>query len=244
MAMSEDTHIFNGGGTMGRLCCYIAIAALVVASALSTDRVMADPCLVVYPSGPCIYHYDINEYYTVGPGHPYYDPGYDRGGEVLLEINTDSIDESIYQAPGLNGFEISTDNREGYFFFGTDFDLILDGFSNSPVTYENILLVFDDFFPSGCYASEITVDGMPATGGTYAVGDLVVSTPTESGNNYSDTETFQIHWRGCLGVHIWAFADDNYNGVHDGEECFTAFSHDLEVPAESSSWGAMKSILE
>ena len=171
---------------------YRFLAALLFLCIAST--VSADPCLVVYPSGPCVYHYDINEYYTVGPGHPYYDAEYDRGGFVLLELGSNEIDWSIYQAPMLEGFSPSSDGNDGYFFIGTDHELIIDGFSNVPMTFANILVVFDDFLPAGCMA-EITVNGMPIAGNVYSLGDLAVSTPTPDGNNYSDTMTIEVDWR-------------------------------------------------
>lgn len=43
---------------------------------------------------------------------------------------------------------------------------------------------------------------------------------------------------------IWAYADENYNGAHDGGECFTAFSHDTAVPTERSTWEAIKTLFE
>ena len=160
-----------------RLSVFIAAILVCFASGV----VNADPCLVVYPDSPCVYHYDINEYYTVGPGDPLYDPMYDRGGQVLIDINWDTIGYSVYQAPNLVGFTPSTDENEGYFFLEKDFTLIIDGFSNVPTTYVNILLMFDDVVPEGCMPA-ITVDGMPVTDGVYYVGDLEVSTPTPSGD--------------------------------------------------------------
>ncbi len=220
---------------------FLVLIAVSLPLLAASGALMADPCLVVYPDAPCVYHYDPAEYYTVGPGDPFYDAMYDRGGLVLLELGSNEIDYSIYQAPGLAGFEMSTDGNDGYFFVGTAFTLILDGFSNMPVTYVNILLMFDRTVPMGC-EPQIKVNGMPITGDSYNVGDLVVSTPTPDGNNYSDTRTFEIDWRGCYGVHIWAFSDENYNGIHDGGECFTAYSHDLTVPVEDATWGAIKEL--
>ncbi|MDD3643771.1 MAG: hypothetical protein PHQ19_09955, partial [Candidatus Krumholzibacteria bacterium] len=78
--------------------CILTLAVLVPSSLL------ADPCLVVYPSGPCVYCFDPTEYYTVGPGDPLYDPAFDRGGLVLLETGTGEIDWSIYQAPDIVRF--------------------------------------------------------------------------------------------------------------------------------------------
>ena len=203
----------------------------------------ADPCLVVYSDGPCTYHFDPAEYYTVGPGDPLYNPLYDRGGQVLLEVGSNDIDLSIYQAPNLVGFVPSTGGNDGYFIGDTDFTLILDGFSNNPMTYVNILVKFDKTVPTGC-VPEIFINGVRVTGMTYNAGDLVVSTPTPYGNNYSDVKTFYLSWRGCYGVHVWAFSDENYNGMKDGGECFTAFSHDLMIPVQGSTWGAIKALYE
>ncbi|MDD3643326.1 MAG: hypothetical protein PHQ19_07695 [Candidatus Krumholzibacteria bacterium] len=217
------------------------LVGMVCAVLVVSTGIFADPCLVVYPDCGCVYRYDVTEYYTVGPGDTLYDPLYDRGGLVLLETGTNEIDMSIYQAPMLQGFEPSVDGNEGYIFVDTDFDLIIDGFNYAPTTYLNVLLVFDRFVPEGC-VPEITVNGMPLAGFVYPVGDLVVSTPTPDGNNYSDTVTLAVSWRGCYGLHMWAFSDENYNGALDGGECFTAYSHDSMVPAEDSSWGAVKSL--
>jgi hypothetical protein len=224
-------------GKLSRLIVFIAASFVVLGIAGAAN---ADPCLVIYPDVPCVYHYDINEYYTVGPGHPLYDPMYDRGGEVLIDINWDTIGYSVYQAPNLVGFTPSTDEKEGYFFLDKDFTLIIDGFSNVPTTYVNILLKFDNVVPEGCVPT-ITIDGNPVTGDTYLVGDLVVSTPTPTGE-YSDTIELMVSWSGCYGLHFWAFSDENYNGILDGEECFTAYSHDTTIGVEETTWGAIKSI--
>jgi hypothetical protein len=215
----------------------LALVILVLFPAVVSSA--PDPCLIVYTTSPTVYHYDITEYYTVTMEHPLYDPMYDRGGEVLIDINTEEIALEIYQAPDLVGFEPSTGGEEGYFSLGTEFDLVIDGWSNQPTTYVNILLVFDPE-PDWC-SPIITVDGDAVTGDTYPCGDLVVSTPTPDGNNYSDTMTKHVVWSGCYGIRIWAFSDENYNGERDGEECFSAFSHDATIPVESRSWGAIKS---
>lgn len=219
------------------------VALMLVLSSILfvSGNALADPCLVVYPNLPCIYRYDPMEYYTVGPSSPYYDPEYDRGGEVLLEVGTNEVDLSIYQAPNLTGFEESLDGNEGYFFTGTEFILYVDGFSHSPTTYVNIIIEFDQILPDGCLP-EIEIDGNQIAGLTYHAGDLTVSTPTEHGNNYSDVLALNVSWRGCYGIHIWAFSDENYNGSRDGGECFTAFSHDAMVPVKDTSWGSIKSL--
>jgi hypothetical protein len=207
-----------------------------------TSPVEADPCLVVYPGNYCIYMYDPSEYYTVGPGHPLYDPAYARSGEVLLEKGSDEIDHSIYQAPNLEGFLVSNDGMEGYFFWGSTFTLILDGFANRQTIYENIQLVFGFVDKMGGCTPTIFVDGVLLDDLVYPVGDLTVTTPTDEGRHYSDIMTFNVTWYGCYGLHVWAYADENYNGVKDGGECFTAFSHDITIDAEDTSWGALKAM--
>ncbi len=220
-----------------------ALLAFVLAALIVPPGVVsAEPCLIVYPTGRVSYHYDSSEYYTVGYGHPLYNSLYDRGGKVLLTMNTNEIPLDIYQTPGLIGFEPSTGGNDGYFFIGSSFDLIVDGWSSKQTTYINILLVFVPQ-PGTCHPI-ITVNGNTLTRDRYPIGDLVVLTPTENGHNYSDTEIVHITWSGCEGVRIWAFADENYNGVKDGGECFTAFSHDLTVPTQEQSWGAIKALYE
>jgi hypothetical protein len=224
---------------------FVFLTAIVLVGVASP--LLADPCLVVYQNGVVEYHYDPNEYYTVSSGHPLFDPAYDRGGEVLIEWVTNDIDHTIYQAPGLSGFKISTDGKEGYFSVGTDFELVVDGWNNTPTYYTNILVVFDPE-PDHC-TPLITIDGNPAMfdpqlGWYYPIGDLEAMTPTPDGNNYSDTLEFTIHFELCSGMRVWAFADEDFNMMNDGGECFTAFSHDLTVPVEETSWGGIKSLYQ
>lgn len=218
----------------------VLFLGILIAASVAT----ADPCLMVYSDGPGIYHYDPAEYYTVTFGDPLYEAAYDRGGEVLIDINTNEIAFDVYQAPGLAGFQVDAEDQ-GFFIIGNDFNLIVDGFNNAPTTYENILIVFDRIEPDGCVPM-ILIDGNPALfdaqlGFYYPIGDLVVSTPAQ-GNNYSDTVMHAIHWENCAGVRIWAFADADHDLDNDAQECFSAFSHDLTVPTESRTWGGIKEI--
>jgi hypothetical protein len=184
------------------LACGLVIALMLPVSAL------ADPCLIVYPTADCFYHYDINEYYIVGPGDSLYDPAYDIAGQVLVETVSNDIAYDVYQAPGLIGFTPSSVGNDGYFFIGHDFDAVVDGFNNAPITYVNILLVFEfENDPMGC-SPFATVDGNPVLydanlGWYYPIGDLVVVTPTPDGNNYSDTVTHAIHFDGCAQDMGW-----------------------------------------
>jgi hypothetical protein len=227
---------------MGRMIMSRTFAVLFISllagTAFLPSRASADRCLVVYPEGATRYHYDVTEYFTVTFGDPRYDAMYDRGGEVLIRYSDDKIALDIYQAPNLAGFVPSANGQEGYFSIGNLLNLVVDGFYRQPTTYENIILVFEPD-PSFC-SPAISVDGTPLAGWTFPIGDLIVSTPASNGNNYSDTTTRTVYWAGCYGVRIWAYADENYNGVLDAGECFTAFSHDITVPAANETWGSIK----
>jgi hypothetical protein len=206
---------------------------------------LADPCLIVYPDAPCTYHFDPNEYFTVGPGHALYDPLFDRGGLVLIERGTLEIAHDVYQASQLTGFAVDLENQ-GYFTVGRELNIVVDGFSHAPTTYKNVLVIFNRFEPSWCQPS-FFVNGNPVLymsgiGWFCPIGDLVVSTPTPWGKNYSDTVTLDIEWQDCFGVQMYAFSDDNFNFVRDGGECFSAYSHDTTVPTKSSTWGAIKAL--
>lgn len=221
------------------ILAWLSLALICVLALSSTVLASPDPCLMVYTDAYCVYHYDTT-YCTVTFGDPLYDPIYDRGGEVLIEVSANIIAYDVYQAPNLTGFQPSTGGDDGYFSIGNDFNAIIDGFNNTPTTYINIIMVFEAE-PSWC-SPQIYVDGDLVVGDMHAIGDLVVSTPTPDGMNYSDTITKQISWSGCSGVKIWAFADEDYDGIWTDSECFSAFSHDLTVPVESRSWGAIKSL--
>ena len=199
---------------------------------------------MVYPgNGSVVYHYEPTEYYTVGYGDSLYDAAYDLGGEVLIDINTNVIAYEVYQTPTLVGFQMDS-AHQGYFINSSYFTLVVDGFSGTPTTYTNILLVFDLIEPSGC-TPVITINGSPVLfdaglGWYLPIGDLVVSTP--QGIAFSDVLEFDFSWTGCTSLRAWAFADNDFDLFHDGAECFSAFSHDLTVPVEETTWGAVKSL--
>lgn len=226
-------------------CSLLAVIGLLVIPGI----VAADVCLMAYPTSTCVYHYSSLDKYTVGFGHPLYDPAFDLGGEVLIKIDPvdgDGIALDVYQAPGLTGFVLDEVNQ-GYFSIGNSYDLVIDGYSKTPTTYVNILLVLDSFEEEGC-APSISVDGQPVLfdpglGYYFPIGELVVSTPTLVGNAYSDSRTFAIDLQLCSGFRVWAFSDENFNLAHDlPGECFTAFSHDATIPTEEATWGAVKSL--
>ncbi|HSG29573.1 MAG TPA: hypothetical protein VLA34_13920, partial [Candidatus Krumholzibacterium sp.] len=201
----------------------------------------ADPCLVVYPGGLCEYRYDVTEYYTVEYGDSLYQAEYDRGGKVLLEMGTSAIDLSIYQAPMIDSFQPSYDGMEGYFFYSNTFTLVIDGFSNEPVDYSDVIVVFENLAPGDCEGT-VVVNGMTVEGNTYNAGSLSISTPVPYGNSYSDTIVLQVEWYGCYGMYAWAYADTDGDGMHAGGECFTAFSHDVTIGTSPSTWGNIKSL--
>jgi len=219
---------------------FIGLASAILAGACASLQA-CDLCLVIYPDAPSVFHYKTSEYFTVRPGDPLYIPAYDRGGKVLLKRYTNTIDPVIYQAPNLVGFYASTDGHDGYYVATSEFRLIIDGFSKVPTYYPNIVLVFDNVKPLYC-VPEIYINGALLSGMTYAVGNLNVTTPTPDGKNYSDVLSVLFSQRGCYGVRIWAFSDENGNGILDAGECRTAYSHDTMVPVQEKTWSSIKEL--
>jgi hypothetical protein len=220
--------------------CRLAVAGVLGACMLVlAGAVLACPCLVSYPGSPCTYHFNPAKYYTVGPGNPLYNPLYDRGGRVLIAVGTNTIDLSVYEAPQITGFVADT-NDDGYFFEGSQFDLVIDGFASTPTTFVNVLMTFDIPQPVGC-VPQITVDGEPVTGTTWPVGDLVVRTPTPDGRNYSGVTRHHVAWTGCVGLHVWAFSDPDHVGIRT-HECLAVYSHNEIVPVQAATWSAVKSL--
>lgn len=224
-----------------------AIAIIALASAIllgaGASLMACDLCLVIYPDAPCVYHFDTSEYMTVRPGDPYYIPAYDRGGKVLVKKATGTIDPVIYQPPNLIGFYPSTDGHDGYFVATSEFRLIIDGFSRQPTYYPNIVLVFDNVKPLYC-TPQIRIDGQLISGMTHPVGNLNVTTPTADGKNYSDVISVLFSQQGCYGVRVWAFSDENGNGILDAGECRSAYSHDTMVPVQETTWSSIKELFQ
>lgn len=237
----------KGKCMMVKLTVALGTVAVLLAfgSMVAPPAALADPCLTVYTDGPCVYHYDPALYYTVGPGDPLYNPLYDRGGKVLIRFDTNLIEFNVYQAPNLTGF-VADSVSQGFFTTGNNLDVVVDGFTNAPMTYTNIILVCDRVEPTWCQPA-VTVNGNAVLynaglGWYYPIGDLVVTTPTPDGNNYSDVVIEQVVWGGCNGVRVWAFADLDHDLKRDAGECFSAFSHDLTIPVKESTWGAIKEL--
>jgi hypothetical protein len=219
---------------------FIGLASAFLFSA-GAPLMACDYCLVIYPDAQCVYHYDPRIYFTVKPGDPLYNPAYDRGGKVLLKRSTNAIDPVLYQPPNLIGFYATTDGYDGYYVATSEFRLIIDGFSKEPTYYPNVVLIFDNVKPKYC-VPEIHINGALLSGMTYAAGNLNVTTPTPDGKNYSDVISVLFSQRGCYGVRVWAFSDENGNGILDAGECRSAYSHDTMVPVQEKTWSSIKEL--
>jgi hypothetical protein len=227
--------------------------------ACDQNHYTCDPCLLVYPTYPTIYHYDPSQYYTVTLGHPLYNVAYDRGGAVLIAdmmSGPDRIAYEIYQAPNLMGFQQAS-GYTGFYFTGFSFDIAIDGWSNFPGTRNDLTLIFEPI-PSDC-SPEIKVGGASVDGPPYVVslGDLVVSTPvvTPTRTYYSNTITKSIEWSGCVGMYIYAFEDCDRDrhwlacgGCEEEDNCclrcHQMCANGSVVPVEHDTWGAIKSLFK
>ena len=150
-----------------------------------------------------------------------------------------------HQASSLTGFVMDPE-EQGYFTNGTNFGVVVDGFSNMPTVFENVIVVFDQTVPTWCQPA-VFIGGNPALylsslGWFCPIGNLTVTTPTPWGKSFSDTMTLDLLWQNCWSIRIYAFSDANYNFARDGGECFSAFSHDTAVPTRNTTWGRIKAL--
>jgi len=213
-------------------------SALVITAmiALGATEVLADPCLTVYPAGETYFYFDPAYHTLVDETHREFDPSIAIYGLVLIERKAAKVAYDIHQAPHLRGFIPASSDPRGFMVSSRSFQLIVDGFSNRPTTFDNVTLIVETQLdcPAG-----IWIDGTPLENGRRVLGDLQVSTPAK-GNNYSDVLIVDVIVEGCGSVEIWAFADEDENGERDGGECFSAFGRDFRLPVRKVSWGGVK----
>jgi hypothetical protein len=199
----------------------------------------ADVGLLVYPQGYAVFRYDPGEYEIKDPVDPQYDPVYGVAGQMLWNRPEQRVALEVYRAPGLAGFETSATGRSEFFTAGNTATICIDGFSDQPRQLNDIYVEFLPFpFNS---APDIFIDGNRIDGLRYTIPRLVVATPVGNGY-YSDTATFHLRWVGARYVRILVYADKNGNRVFDGDPSFTVLMEDLTVPAESKTWGSIKSL--
>lgn len=213
-----------------------ALVLLLLVLAFSTAA--ADICLIVFPLEESVYHYKATRYYTVGPGHVFYEEEFDRGGEVLIESATDQIALEIYRA-NVVGFEAAWGDHYGYEINESPYTLVVQALSDEQAVYPNILLAFLPL-PDDCDPA-MTVDGVPVVGKRHPLGDLVVDTPDQNGGYFGEI-VVEMTFAGCEGVDIWAFSDENGDQHQDSEECTSSFLYHLFVPTEESSFSTVKSL--
>jgi hypothetical protein len=198
-----------------------------------------EPCLLAYPTGQTVFRFDPVRYEVVGSNSSKYNPAYEVAGQTLWDRVEERVAVEIYQAPGLYGFEESTDSRSEYHQLGSRGTLIVDGFSASPRQYSDIIVQFTPR-PAEAQVS-INVNGSPVVGLRHVIPYLVVSTPNGDGY-YSDAVVLTVDWSGTLEMEVMVYADRNGNRIFDGEPIYRLLMEDHSVPTENATWGSIKSL--
>ena len=215
-------------------------ATLLVMVAVPAVAYDYDICLIAYPQEESVYHYKDSRYFTVGPGHELYDPAYDIDGEVLICAETGEIAYEVYRA-NVVAFEASHDHWYGFEIQTSPYHLVIEALSPEPAVYENILLAFA-FVPVGCHPM-VRVNGNLVDGARYALGDLAVNTQDGDGDWYGQI-IVEMSFAGCEGANIWAFSDVNGDLGYDYDEgeCTSSYLYHVFVPAEESTFSAIKQL--
>jgi hypothetical protein len=212
----------------------VALLSIVVA----VRAAGAEPSYLVYPSSPAVFHYDTSRFELVTPGDPRFDPQYQIGNQMLWDRMGGRVAFEIYRAPLLTGFEPSFGGLNEFVTVGNVFDVIVDGFGMSPRTIGSLCL---RFWPESNSPVSLTVDGQPVTRLSLPLPMMEVTTPLGSGY-YGDTRVHSFNWVGSRTIRIIAFSDKNANGAFDGTPLYTIVAHDVAVPVESRSLGAVKAL--
>lgn len=199
-----------------------------------------EPLLLIYPDTPTIFRYDPARYELMGPADPSFDTLYSISNQMLWDKVEERVPEEIYRAPGLAGFEPSPYGTNEFFVMQNEFNIIIDGYSDSPRVYNNL---YARFFPTPSNSSvSIRLAGVDETSLTIPLPPLNVHTPTGDGH-YADTLGRHIYWSGAVGLRIIVFCDKNNNQVYDdGEPQYSILAEDNTVRTEEKTWGAIKAL--
>jgi hypothetical protein len=199
----------------------------------------AEPSYLIYPDAPTVFHYDTSRYELVAPGDPKFDSGYAIGNQMLWDRVAGRLPVEVYRAPQLVGFEPSTSGVSEFVVYRIEFDVVIDGFGDSPRTIGNLCL---RFWPQPAHANvTLNVGGQVTNRLTVPLPSLEVSTPLGS-EFYSDTQTHTLSWVGATSMRIIAFSDKNANGSFDGTVAFAIVTRDATVPVSTSTWGNIKAL--
>jgi hypothetical protein len=216
-----------------RVLFSLAVCIVVAASA------RAEPCVLAYPAGQTVFHYDPSQFEVVGPASSKYNPSYALSGQMLWDTTEGRVAYEVYRAPGLTGFQSSSSGESVFQHVGNHTLIVVDGFSPSPRHLSDIYVQFTPQ-PLSSVVS-ITVDGSPVSGLRYVIPSLPVTTPIGNGF-YSNTIILNVEWFGAREMEIVVYSDRNGNRIFDGNPVFSIIMEDFSVPTENKTWGGIKAI--
>jgi hypothetical protein len=216
----------------------VVLGLLIVATVLS-GRAQAEPSYLLYPSTPAVFHYDASRYEIVTSGHPKYDASFAIANVMLWDRIEQRVPVEIYRAPFLTGFEMSTAGRNEFVTYGNDFDVIVDGFNDSPRIMGNLCL---RFWPeSTAPYVQVFVDGVSIPSLTIGLSALTVSTAIPGGF-YADVDAHTVSWAGSPGLEIIAFSDKDGNSAFEGTASYRIRALSASVPVQETTWGSVKAL--
>lgn len=236
LCLRREKDFYMTGTKKGIVLLLVVLGVLVGATGIANVR--AEPTYLVYPSVASIFRYDPVRYELLSPGDIGFAQSYSLGNKVLWDKVEERVPVEIYRAPGLAGFEPSPSYANEFYAVRNEFNLIIDGFSESPHVASNLYIRFE---PVPYYASpRITVDRQTVTSLTFAIPPLAVTTLIEEGY-YSDTRSHHIMWSGTAALRIVIFSDRDGDGVLDGEQpIYSVFVQDNVIATEETTWGGLK----
>ncbi len=206
--------------------------------ALATGAARADETLLIYPSTPCVFHYDAARFEVVGPGDPRYDASVAVANTVLWDRDQGRIARGVHRAPRLQGFVPSADGTNFFETMANDFAVTIDGESAFARSWGNLYM---RFLPTPVTTPVyLEVDGAPVPGLTARLDGLVAVTPVGDGT-YSGSAAHVVRWSGGVSVRIVVFSDRNFNrAFDDGEIAWSIVASDNTVPVSETTWGRLK----
>jgi hypothetical protein len=215
----------------------IVLALWMVASLAGAAA--AEPSYLVYPAAPAVFRYDTARYELVSSDNPKYNAVFAIGNQMLWDRVANRIPVEVYRAPELIGFEPSSTGGSEFVTYRDNFEIIVDGFSETPRTLGNLHL---RFWPEPVHAGvTLSVNGQLVYGLTVALPSLDVTTPLGS-EFYSDTQASALAWIGSSALRIIAFSDKDGDGAFSGTAAYSIVARSPAVPVNTSTWGSIKAL--
>ncbi len=213
-------------------------AVVLFGLALATGAAWADETLLIYPSTPCVFHYDPARFEVVGPGDPRYDSAVAVGSAVLWDRSEGRIARGVHRAPQLQGFVASSSGGSYFETMASQFAVTIDGQSSFARTWGNLYM---RFIPEPATTPVyLEVDGTALPGLTARLDGVMAVTPVGDGT-FTGSSAHTVRWSGGVSVRIVVYSDRNFNRAFDGGDlAWSIVASDNTVPVRETTWGELK----